>query len=67
MKKNEPNFLSFLGAPAQRTLMVELKISQVEDISRYSKKDLLKLHGFGPSSIPKIEEALKKIGKKLKD
>lgn len=67
MKKNEPNFLSFLKAPAQRALMVELKISQLEDMSLYSKKDLLKLHGFGPSSIPKIEEALKKIGKKLKD
>lgn len=67
MDRKEPQFLSFLGAPAQRALLNELKISNLEDLSRYSKKDLLRLHGFGPSSIPKLEHALKKIGKKLKD
>lgn len=66
-QKNESYFLDFLGAPAQRALVNELGISRLEDLTRYSKKDLLRLHGFGPSSIPKIEEALKKVGKKLKD
>ncbi|TGK81431.1 hypothetical protein EHQ24_08930 [Leptospira noumeaensis] len=67
MKTNDSNFLSFLGAPAQRALINELGISKLEDLSRFTKKDLLRLHGFGPSSLPKLEAELKKLGIQLKD
>ncbi|EOQ90099.1 hypothetical protein LEP1GSC202_0615 [Leptospira yanagawae serovar Saopaulo str. Sao Paulo = ATCC 700523] len=67
MTKKDPNFLSFLGAPAQRALLHELGISKLEDLSRYTKKDLLRLHGFGPSSLPKLETELRRIGIQLKE
>ncbi|MCW7468653.1 helix-hairpin-helix domain-containing protein [Leptospira kanakyensis] len=67
MKTNDSNFLSFLGVPAQRALIRELGISKLEDLSRYTKKDLLRLHGFGPSSLPKLEAELTKRGIQWKD
>ncbi|XDD46015.1 hypothetical protein AB3N60_15055 [Leptospira sp. WS39.C2] len=67
MANMNENFLSFLGAPAQRALLGELGISKLEDLSRYTKKDLLRLHGFGPSSLPKLEIELRKLGIKLKE
>lgn len=67
MAKANENFLSFLGAPAQRALFGELGITKLEDLSRYTKKDLLRLHGFGPSSLPKLETELGKHGIQLKE
>ncbi|TGM56221.1 hypothetical protein EHQ91_15170 [Leptospira biflexa] len=67
MTDKNPNFLSFLGASAQRALLLELGITKLEDLSRYSKQDLLRLHGFGPSSLPKLESALRKLGIQLKE
>ncbi|ABZ95359.1 Conserved hypothetical protein [Leptospira biflexa serovar Patoc strain 'Patoc 1 (Ames)'] len=66
MTKVNPDFLGFLGAPAQRALFHELGITKLEDLSRYSKQDLLRLHGFGPSSLPKLESELRKLGIQLK-
>ena len=34
--------------------------------TKWSKKELLQLHGFGPSSIPRLEDVLKKQGLSLK-
>ncbi|MGV3665930.1 MAG: hypothetical protein ACO1NV_07340 [Leptospira bouyouniensis] len=67
MAKKNANFLNFLGAPAQRALLYELGITKLEDLSKYSKQELLCLHGFGPSSIPKLEAELRKIGMQLKE
>jgi DNA-directed RNA polymerase alpha subunit len=67
MTNKNPNFLSFLGAPAQRALLQELGITKLEDLSRYSKQDLLRLHGFGSSSLPKLESELRKLGIQLKE
>jgi DNA-directed RNA polymerase alpha subunit len=51
------NFLSLLSAPARRAL--ENKgISTLEQLSKFSKKEVLSFHGMGKSSIPKLEKLL---------
>ncbi|MBN8571167.1 MAG: hypothetical protein J0M18_16200 [Ignavibacteria bacterium] len=57
-KKPKEGFLSLLSAPARRTMEAE-KITTLKKLSKYSKKELLKLHGVGPSAIPVFEKALK--------
>ena len=59
-------FLSQLSAPARRALEAE-KISSLEQLSNYSEKDLLKLHGFGPGSIPKLRQLLMDAGLQFKN
>ncbi len=61
--KNE--FLPMLVAPARRAL-ANAKITSLEQLSQYSEHELLKLHGFGKSSIPVVAEQLKKSGLFLK-
>lgn len=39
-----------LSQPAIRALLLE-NITSLEDVSRYTQKQLLKLHGFGPKGI----------------
>ncbi|MBK7105093.1 MAG: hypothetical protein IPH62_07405 [Ignavibacteriae bacterium] len=58
MKPNE-GFLSKVSAPTRRTL--ENKgILTLEILSKFSEKEILNLHGIGPTSIPKLKEELKK-------
>lgn len=59
------DFLALLPAPARRALENN-SISSVQDLANYSKKELLSLHGVGPSSIPKLEEALTNKGLSFK-
>lgn len=54
-------FLSTLGAPARRALENN-GITTVQRLSEFSKKDILKLHGMGPGTIPKLLEALNAEG-----
>jgi hypothetical protein len=54
-------FLSLLSAPARRALEAE-HILSLEKLSTYSEEQLLKLHGLGPSSIPKLKKALEEAG-----
>lgn len=56
-RKPKNGFLSKLSAPARRALEKE-GIITLEKLSTYSKKEILRLHGIGPSSIPKLEKAL---------
>ncbi len=59
LKPNE-GFLSMLSAPARRAL--ENKgITTLNKLSGYSEEEILKLHGMGPGSIPKLRGALKKL------
>ena len=60
-KKPKEGFLSLLSAPARRALEAQ-KITTLKKLSKYSKKDLLKFHGVGPSTIPTLESALKARG-----
>ncbi len=59
-KKNE-GFLSLLTAPARRAL--ENKgITTLKQLSAFSEKDILQLHGTGKSSIPKLKIVLAENG-----
>ena len=57
-KKNKDGFLSLLGAPARRALENN-GIKTLKKLSKFSEKEILKLHGMGPGSIPKLRNALK--------
>lgn len=60
-KKTTSNFHTGLSAPAQRALE-NAGIKTLKKLSAYSEQELLKLHGIGPSSIPKLQEKLKAAG-----
>lgn len=64
-RKPKDNFLSIIGAPARRALERE-GILSLEILSKYSEKEILALHGMGKSTIPKLLDALAKVGLKLK-
>ena len=56
-RKPKTGFLSLLSAPVRRALE-NADITSLEKLSKYSEKDLLKLHGIGKTTIPKLKEAL---------
>lgn len=58
-KKRNPtsSFLSLLSAPARRALEHE-GISTLKQVSKYSQRDLLKLHGLGKSTMIILEELM---------
>ena len=56
-RKPKDNFLSLLGAPARRALELN-GIASLEQLSKYSKKEVLNFHGMGKSTIPKLEKLL---------
>ncbi|ARZ61371.1 MULTISPECIES: RNA polymerase alpha subunit C-terminal domain-containing protein [Bacillus cereus group] len=58
-------FLSLLSAPARRALEHH-RIHTVEELSKYSEKEILKLHGMGPASLPKLRKALEESGLSFK-
>ncbi|MFD2118102.1 RNA polymerase alpha subunit C-terminal domain-containing protein [Paenibacillus yanchengensis] len=62
-REQQPNtgFLAEMSAPARRALQTE-GITTLEELARYSEKELLKLHGFGPASLPKLRIALSEAG-----
>ena len=60
-KKPEDAFLSLLGAPARRALENN-GITTAEQLSKYSEKEILKLHGMGKSSLPKLRTVLEEKG-----
>ena len=65
-RKPADGLLSLLGAPARRAL--ENKgIGNVAQLAAYTEKEILSLHGIGPSSIPKLREALKAAGLDFKN
>ncbi|MBB5395768.1 DNA-directed RNA polymerase subunit alpha C-terminal domain-containing protein [Mucilaginibacter sp. AK015] len=48
-----------LSQPAQRAL-ANAGITGVRDLSRFTEKEIMKLHGIGKSAIPVLKEALHK-------
>lgn len=54
-------FLSMISAPARRALESQ-GIITLEQLSGYTAKDILKLHGMGPSTIPKLRTFLQEAG-----
>lgn len=61
LRKPKDSFLSFIGAPARRALERE-HIHTLDDLSKYTEKQILALHGMGKSTIPKLEKLLAENG-----
>ena len=60
-RKPEAGFLSLVSAPAGRALERE-NINSLLTLSKCTEKELLKLHGIGPASLPTLKDALKEKG-----
>jgi DNA-directed RNA polymerase alpha subunit len=60
-RKPKDNFLSHIGAPARRALERE-GITTLEQLSVYSEKEILNLHGIGKSTLPKLNHVLTLAG-----
>ncbi len=58
-KAVNPDFAR-LSAPARRAL-ANAGIAKLKDLTRFSEADLLRLHGIGPSAMPILRAALKKV------
>lgn len=65
-RKPKDSFLALIGAPARRALERE-NIYSLEELAKWSEKAILKLHGMGPSSIPKLKKALAENGLLFKE
>lgn len=58
MKETDQNHpFNKLGKPAQRAL-VNAGITNLEELSKLTEKELMKLHGIGKSSLPVLKEAM---------
>ena len=56
-RKPKDNFLSTLAAPARRALENN-GISTLQQLSKYTEKEILNFHGMGKTSIPKLKKML---------
>ena len=63
--KPKQGLLPKLGAPAQRAL-ANAGIATLKQLSAHSEASIRKLHGMGPSSIPKLKQALAEQGMTFK-
>lgn len=59
--KPKGGFLSLLAAPARRALENN-NILSLEALSKFSEAEILKFHGIGKSSLPKLRKALADAG-----
>lgn len=58
VSQKSANELPHVSAPAMRAF-ASAKIKNLKDLSKWTEKDLLALHGVGPSAIPALKKALK--------
>lgn len=67
-KENKPSsgFLSKLSSPARNALIRE-GIDTLQELSTYTEKEILKLHGIGPASLPTMRTSLEEEGVSFKD
>lgn len=59
--KPTDGFLSTLSAPARRALE-NAGIDSTDKLARHSEAEILRLHGMGPGSLPKLRAALAEAG-----
>ena len=64
-QKNKGDFPDDLSSPALRALLNE-KIFNLSQLSKYSESQILVLHGMGPGSLPKLRQALEEKGLSFK-
>lgn len=60
-KTAKAEFLAVLSAPARRALE-RAGILTLETLSNCTEKEILALHGVGPSAIPNLKKALEEAG-----
>lgn len=60
-RKPDNGFLSILSAPARRALENN-GVTSLQELSKYSEKEILQFHGMGPASLPKLRSSLKQNG-----
>ncbi|MFK9090820.1 RNA polymerase alpha subunit C-terminal domain-containing protein [Bacillus salipaludis] len=62
-QERKPNngFLSLLSAPARRALENN-GITTLQELAKYSEKEILQFHGRGPASLPKLRSAMNENG-----
>jgi DNA-directed RNA polymerase alpha subunit len=66
LRKPINDFLAELVAPARRALENNA-INSLETLATFSEKEVLKFHGMGKSSIPKLKKMLKEVDLKFKE
>jgi hypothetical protein len=59
-------FLAALGAPARRALE-GAGLTTLARLSKWTEAEVLALHGMGPSSLPKLRDALKADGRSFRN
>ncbi|MCM3762517.1 RNA polymerase alpha subunit C-terminal domain-containing protein [Alkalihalobacillus oceani] len=64
-RKPTSGFLAGLSAPARRALE-HAGITTLLELANYREKEILQLHGIGPSSLPKLRAALAEAGLSFK-
>lgn len=67
-KENKPKigFLSKLSSPARNALVHE-GIDTLEELAKFTEKEILKLHGIGPASLPILRSSLNEEGLSFKE
>ncbi|MFB7641991.1 RNA polymerase alpha subunit C-terminal domain-containing protein [Peribacillus butanolivorans] len=65
-RKPDNGFLSLLSAPARRA-MENNEVTSLQQLSKFSEKEILQFHGMGPASIPKLRTALETNGLSFKN
>ena len=58
LRKPQTGFFATLSAPARRALELA-GITSITKLATYTEKDILALHGMGPSSLPILRNALR--------
>ncbi|OXL84168.1 hypothetical protein BCV73_14485 [Paenibacillus sp. SSG-1] len=61
----DQGFLSLLASPARNALQHH-GITSLEELSKYTEKEILKIHGMGPKSLPILRSALEENGLSFK-
>ncbi|WP_396334496.1 RNA polymerase alpha subunit C-terminal domain-containing protein [Alkalihalobacillus sp. MEB130] len=60
-RKPSSGFLSKLSSPARNALVHE-GIDTLQELSKYTEKEILKIHGIGPASLPIMRTLLEEEG-----
>ncbi|MGB4587708.1 MAG: RNA polymerase alpha subunit C-terminal domain-containing protein [Clostridiaceae bacterium] len=63
--ENRTDFLSKLSSPARNALIHE-GIDTLKKLSAYTEKEILKIHGIGPASLPMMRSLLEEVGLSFK-
>lgn len=65
-EQNRGDFPDKLATPALRALL-NARIFNLAQLAKYSEKEIVALHGMGPSSLPILKESLKAKGLAFKE